>query len=120
MKYLLNAGSNSESVNSLVIDSTSRNIFIIFSYAVFIWLLTHGKKREEQMQWADSVYFLGFALTLVALIFALGGLSENTTDVGSINQVASNAPPKQSDKTLFLIVQSAIALSSTRSPSSAR
>ena len=31
MKYLLNAGSNSESVNSLVIDSTSRNIFIIFS-----------------------------------------------------------------------------------------
>lgn len=75
---------------------TAANIVFVTLYSAALLILCINVDHEIQRKWADTVYFLGFILTLVALIVTLGVIDRGTKD--GIETV---------------VVQSAIALSST-------
>ena len=60
----------------LIFQMTLPALVVLF-YAVFIY--SKGKNVINQDQLGDSVYYLGFILTLAALIFALYDMSEDST-----------------------------------------
>ncbi|MEM7068320.1 MAG: hypothetical protein AAF478_05490 [Pseudomonadota bacterium] len=76
--------------------SMINSAFVVF-YTAIIWNINKNSERIEKEKWADSIYYLGFILTLVALITALSIVK--TGDA--------------SDLVKSTIVQNAIALSST-------
>ena len=63
-------------LDSLIFQMTLPALVVLL-YAVFIY--SKGKNIINQDQLGDSVYYLGFILTLVALIFALYDMSEDST-----------------------------------------
>lgn len=75
---------------------TGSNIVIVSIYAVFIATFTIRLGNEGRRKWYDSVYYLGFILTLLALIVALVSIDGSS-----------------SESMISLVVQNAIAMSST-------
>jgi hypothetical protein len=73
------------------------NIFIVFIYSVILIALDSRSARDVREAWADSIYFLGFILTLSALVAALGSITRYSEEA----------------KLVSIIVQNAVALSST-------
>ena len=63
-------------LDSLIFQMTLPALVVLL-YAVFVY--SKGKNIINQDQLGDSVYYLGFILTLVALIFALYDMSEDST-----------------------------------------
>jgi uncharacterized protein YoxC len=64
----------------------------------------------ESAKWADSVYFLGFLMTLVALIFGLAGFGPESSPPSESNE---SDLAEQNGVVSRIVVQNAIALSST-------
>ena len=63
-------------LDSLIFQMTLPALVVLL-YAVFVY--SKGKNIINQDQLGDSVYYLGFILTLVALIFALYDMSGDST-----------------------------------------
>ena len=63
-------------LDSLIFQMTLPALVVLL-YAVFVY--SKGKNVINQDQLGDSVYYLGFILTLAALIFALYDMSEDST-----------------------------------------
>ena len=61
-------------LNSLFFQMAVPSLVVIF-YAIFIF--NKGKNVLNQDQLGDSVYYLGFLITLIALIFALFDMSKD-------------------------------------------
>lgn len=73
------------------------NIFIVFVYSALLIALDSRSARDVREAWADSIYFLGFILTLSALVAALGSVTRYSEEAALVS----------------IIVQNAVALSST-------
>jgi len=74
-----------KSMDSLIIQMALPSL-VVFSYSVFIF--NKGKNVLNLDQLGDSVYYLGFILTLWALIFALYDLSKNPNAEDIISKFA--------------------------------
>ncbi|MEM1378636.1 MAG: hypothetical protein AAGG69_14745 [Pseudomonadota bacterium] len=75
---------------------TAANVLIVFAYAVLTYCLQWGRHPDIKRKWYDTLYFVGFILTLTALITTMG--SSGRFDDNSVH---------------LIVVQSSIALSST-------
>ena len=74
------------SIDTLIIQMTVPALVVLL-YAVFVY--SKGKNIINQDQLGDSVYYLGFILTLAALIFALYDMSsEDSTEKDIIPKFA--------------------------------
>ncbi len=89
--------SNAQAFSDRVRLVTYFNGFFVTVYGGLLWLLNRTYESSTQLKWADSIYYLGFILTLVALITAFSNV-ESGKDENLIKAT---------------IVQNAIALAST-------
>ncbi len=88
---------NTEEYQQKITHVTLFNSFSILVYTIIIFILNLRSGYEAKIKWSDSIYYLGFILTLVALITAFANVKEGQND----------------EIIKATIVQNAIALSST-------
>lgn len=89
-------------------------IVVAYALAVYSTCASLGADMHDRIKWADSLYFLGFIITLIALVSALGNVGPDLLGTAQGQNSDGESPAQQSGHGVVnLIRQNAIALSST-------
>lgn len=64
-------------------------IVTLYSFVIIIW--NRGQHWDDKEKWANSIYYMGFIITLFALVVALGNSVNTGKEVGAVGVVIQNA-----------------------------